>query len=88
VLGHSFLEHLFEDGLHALTDSGFHVQLDVMLKLICFSGVKCLPSRLKPTNYRTLIGEVATCPIGYGQVNIVGYKRIMRTLKMIPGAVA
>jgi len=34
VLCHFFFEHLFEDGLHALTDSGFHVQLEVMLELM------------------------------------------------------
>jgi hypothetical protein len=32
-LGHLLLEHLFEDGLHALAYSGFDVQLDVVFEL-------------------------------------------------------
>src|SRR3712207_8685296 len=31
MLGHLLLEHLLQDGLHALTDPGLYVQLDVKL---------------------------------------------------------
>jgi hypothetical protein len=33
VLSHLFLEHLFEDDLHALADSGFDIQLHVVFEL-------------------------------------------------------
>jgi hypothetical protein len=39
MLGHLLLlEHLLQDGLHALTDPGLYVQLDVMLELMLLLG--------------------------------------------------
>ena len=46
VLAHLFLENLFEDCLHALADSGLHVQFHVMLELV-FRG-QVSPSSLNP----------------------------------------
>jgi hypothetical protein len=47
VLGHFFLEHLLQNGLHALADSGLDVQLHVVLELVVFRG-QVSPSSLNP----------------------------------------
>jgi hypothetical protein len=50
VLSHLLLEHLFEDGLHALTYSGFYVQLHVVFEL-AFRG-QVPPFSLNPQTSR------------------------------------
>jgi hypothetical protein len=50
------LEHLFEDGFHALADSGFDIQLHVVLELMPFRG-QVSPSSLNPQLTRRYIRE-------------------------------
>jgi hypothetical protein len=44
VLGHLVLEHLFQNGLHALADSSLDIQLYVVLNLVLFRAQVSLSS--------------------------------------------
>ena len=47
VLGHLLLEHLFEDGLNVLKDSGLYVQLHDVVFELAFQG-QVTPFSLNP----------------------------------------